>query len=812
VTAVWYRFRATFGQRAAGYVAVVLLLGLLGGVALASVAGARRTVSAFPRYRRSTNPSDIQVDAGQYEPAAVDAINRLPEVARTATYVAFYAVPLGPDGEPDSTFFDAESVGSLDGLYFSQDRFTPTEGRLPDPARADEMAVNLNAARLHHLHVGQRLDLGVYTRAAVEEPTSDAPPTPADRLTVTIVGIGAFNDEVVQDEIDRNVRFLHPQAFTAREKDLALYFWTGAQLKRGAADVEAFKGDFVRLLDEGSPEFFRVNSAITTQAQRAVRPLGVALGVFGALAGVATVLLAGQALARALRTDRDDLGALRAMGAGPLTTSAMGLPGAGLSVVLGTLLAGLVAWAVSALTPIGPVRAFEVHRGLSVDWLVFGLGAAVFLAALGAVALLVGLRQAPHRLEGRAALAPRRSTTAGAAATAGFPAPAVVGLRLALEPGEGRTAVPVRAAMGGAVVAVVGLVAALVFGRSLDALVRHPDLYGWGWQATIVAGAGYSNVDRDKAHEVLDSDPDVAAWSGVYFGSLEIDGRNVPALGVEPGAALSPPVRSGHAVRGPDEIVLGATTLSDLHKRVGEFVSVGRGDHPTRMRVVGTAVLPTVGIGHGAYTSLGLGAALPFEKLPGVARSTGDGTIPGPNAIFIRLHDHSERSPALRRLGRVVRQLGDEAEISLLPVQRPAEIVNYSRTGSTPAVLAGGLTIAVLLSLGVTLAAGVRRRRRDLALLKSLGFTRGQLSAAVGWQATITMLVGVALGVPLGSALGRWLWGRFARQLAVLARPSMPVGLLAGLGAGLLLLAVLVAVVPARAAGRTPAAAILRSE
>jgi len=330
--------------------------------------------------------------------------------------------------------------------------------------------------------------------------------------------------------------------------------------------------------------------------------------------------------------------------------------------------------------------------------------------------------------------------------------------------------------------------------------------------ATVVDGAGYGNVDPDKAHQVLDSDPDVAAWAGVYFGSLEIDGRNVPALGVEPGAAVAPPARSGRAVRGPDEIVLGATTLADLHKRVGELVSVGRGDQPAKMRVVGTAVLPTVGIGHGAYTSLGLGAALPFEKLPGVERSTDDGTIPGPNAIFIRLRHGSEGPAALRRLGRVVGQLGDEGELSLLPVQRPAEIVNYSRTGSTPALLAGGLTIAVLLSLGVSLTAGVRRRRRDLALLKSLGFTRGQLSSTVAWQAAITMVVGLAIGLPLGVTLGRWLWSLFARQLGVLARPAVPVELLAVLAVALLALAIVVAAFPARAAGRTRVATILRSE
>ena len=48
----------------------------------------------------------------------------------------------------------------------------------------------------------------------------------------------------------------------------------------------------------------------------------------------------------------------------------------------------------------------------------------------------------------------------------------------------------------------------------------------------------------------------------------------------------------------------------------------------------------------------------------------------------------------------------------------------------------------------------VRRRRRDLALLKTLGFTQRQLAAAVAWQATVIGAIGITLGIPLGMVLG----------------------------------------------------------
>jgi ABC-type lipoprotein release transport system permease subunit len=50
------------------------------------------------------------------------------------------------------------------------------------------------------------------------------------------------------------------------------------------------------------------------------------------------------------------------------------------------------------------------------------------------------------------------------------------------------------------------------------------------------------------------------------------------------------------------------------------------------------------------------------------------------------------------------------------------------------------------------------RRRRDLAMLKTLGFVRGQVVAAMVWQATTFAVVALALGRPLGLAAGRWPW------------------------------------------------------
>ena len=55
----WYRFRATFHDRWGGYLTVILLVGLLGGLAMGAVAGARSTQSSFPTLMAQANSSDL---------------------------------------------------------------------------------------------------------------------------------------------------------------------------------------------------------------------------------------------------------------------------------------------------------------------------------------------------------------------------------------------------------------------------------------------------------------------------------------------------------------------------------------------------------------------------------------------------------------------------------------------------------------------------------------------------------------------------------------------------------------------------------
>ena len=148
----------------------------------------------------------------------------------------------------------------------------------------------------------------------------------------------------------------------------------------------------------------------------------------------------------------------------------------------------------------------------------------------------------------------------------------------------------------------------------------------------------------------------------------------------------------------------------------------------------------------------------------------------------------------------------------MLAVQRPAEIVNYRTMGTAPALLGVGLALAAVTALGLTLIASVSRRRRDLAVLKVLGFTRRQLGAVVIWQASVAAVIGTVVGVPLGIVVGRVLWHRFAVAIHVVPSSMVPGLSIVLVALGALFLANLVAAIPGIQAARTSSAVLLHAD
>ena len=479
----------------------MLLIGLIGGIAMGSIAAARRTQSSYPAFLASTDASDLTMStygianaaaASNYSPTLAREIAHLPEVKLVESWVGAGVAPLEPDGAPNLTA-PINPVGSVDGLYFNEDRATPVVGRMASPGRADEFVTTALGARALGLRVGQAVPMGVYTPTQFNSPGFGTPRVaPERRIDMKLVGIVVFNNQVIEDDADRlptDILFTPALTRTLIASKAVQGTWYAMQLVHGSRDIPTVEKALIRLLPSGSDANFTVTSLTETKVERAVKPESIALGVFGAIAALAALAIAAIAISRQLRSADEELQVFRALGASPATTVAGELVGVLAATVAGTLMAVAVAVGLSPLSPLGPIRHVYHPPGIAFDWTVLGSGALVLIGGLGVTAVALAYRGAPHRLAARSRIdLPRDAKLLQMATSAGLSVSGAVGLRFALKPSRGRTAVPARSVLSGAILAVVIVTATLTFNSGLGTLVSSPALYGWNWSYALSSG------------------------------------------------------------------------------------------------------------------------------------------------------------------------------------------------------------------------------------------------------------------------------------------------------------------------------------
>jgi hypothetical protein len=819
---VWYRLRATFGAELPYFVSVVLLVGALGGLSMGAVAAARSTQSSFSDYVASSHVPDLYVldgvvnptiglDSG-YNPALLRKLSRLPHVARVESRVELDMGPVLPNGQPVPNHASSSARGTVDGLDVTEDPVTISQGRMADPKRADEFVLDAASARSYGYHLGEKIPIGWLSNAQSNSSNLTIPAN--QRASVKLVGIvrgqatSLFQDQdaaATQSVMEFTPALTH-KLLTCCSTDML----SALSVQGGDRNLAAVESEVRNVLPRGLPFIYVQAKDVVATANNTLRPEAIALDVFGGITGVAAFLIGAQVISRRIRLRASDLDVIRALGAAPSMTFWDSLLGTLGAAAIGSVVAGLVALGLSPLAPLGPVRPF-LNVAVHADWEVIGLGIAGLMLSLGAIAVLASFRSLPGTALARRSR-PSSSWAARGATRAGLPPSAVAGVRFALEPGAGRSAVPVRSAILGAILAVTVVVATVTFGSSLNTLVSHPALYGWNWTYDMDGGGGLGDIPGQAAARLLATDPFVESWTGIYYSTLQLDGSNVPVMGGTPNAAVAPPLLSGHGLEAADQVVLGATTLRQLHKRIGDTVEV-RSHHgdPATLTIVGTATLPPIGVVGSSHLHMGSGALLSFRLIPPAARNLFGGPS-GPNAILVRTKGGAS-GPALRSLQAIGRSVGiANTGGSVLAVQQPAEIISYGTLGTTPALLGTALAAGAVAALGLTLITSVRRRRRDLAILKTLGFTGRQLATAVAVQAGVAAVIGCAVGIPAGIALGRVLWDLFAGEISAVPYPTVPTGAIVAIGLVAIALAVVVAAIPGRIAARTATSQLLRAE
>jgi ABC-type lipoprotein release transport system permease subunit len=773
---------------------LTLFVGVIGMCTLAAAAGARRSSTALARFKAVSRSADIELQAAP-TPGQLEQLSRVRGVAALGMLRAYgIVIPAAPD---------FQSIGAPIDSQFGDvvDRDRIIAGRALSPNAADEVTIGEGFAARLGLQVGDVVVAESYSPkqvAAILGGASDVGPRQGPTLQLRVVGIVRRPLDLGEQGAAGGLMVLSP-AFDRKYSERIGIF--GARIRilteHGAADAPHVLGEARRIL--GDSGFASQSLAIESQgARNAIGVLTLALWIAAAVAALAGALAIGIVLTREISSMTVDQDTLRDLGCIRVERMAVALPPTLLIAASGAIVAVVGAVAVSPRFPLGVARRADPSIGVHVDAVVMIVGIGAVLTVVLSVAFLAAYR-ATGRLRGdRARLRPTRTSALGARVAATGVAPTMSnGVRMAIDPGRGRAAVPVRSAFFGAILGIVGVTAALVFASSLDHLTTTPRAYGESWQFKVMDVT--PNTPCDGPDYGVARLPGVAALAEVCTQNVEIEGRPTAGLAYTQlgGGEIGPQIIEGRAPIGAHEVALGAKTMHDLGVHIGDPVKVaGRRAHG-EYQVVGRAVFPTLG----PAQQLGDGAAL-----------TGAGFAPlfDQNIFFRflvgRFAAGTNRNELRQRID-AVPQLSSPTASTL-----PAEIDRLHQVDWLPISLAILLGSLALFAVGHAIVVSVHRRRRELALLKTLGFEVRQVRATVGWQATTIGGVGVVVGVPGGVIVGEYAWRRVAEGLGIATHLAVPALGLAVIAAGALAVVNMVAFVPARAAARTRPSVALHSE
>jgi ABC-type lipoprotein release transport system permease subunit len=774
------------------------------GVTMAAVAGARRSDSAYGRFLAYANSFDFVV-SGCQDPSASEASEReectdaeadeafarvreLPFVADSAMFGFLEVSPELPDGGRPSFLAFLPTIDVDGRIGRDLPRVKVLSGRLPDPAAIDEAAIGLITAERFQVSVGDELRLHGL-------PTGD---DPSATDTVRIVGIYVAPGELPAASGPQGNSFLLTAAFGRAHREVVHSANSGlvVRLRPGTPDGEAEAA--IRAIGFDVEDQGELRSGI----ERTIRIETIALLLLGSVVAAVGLVVVGQMLRRQTAAEYETGSTYWALGCDRSDALRLALV-RGLAVgATGASLAVVVAIVISPLFPVGIGRVADPDVGVHADAWVLAVGVLVTLSFVVVLALLA----AAHRTWA----ARRERRTAGRATTpwplpAGRP-PVLIGLCFAL-PGRSRTS-PARASLLSLVAVVVILAATGVTLASFDHLVGRRDLAGATWQAAFLPlSFRDGSMDIPGSIATAGAVPGVeAATSGAWAtpgggiaSGLFVNGERVATQVFGDEGAIQPAIGRGRAPERAGEIALGAKTLATLGLRVGDEVQLSL--DPTAPSQAGRVVGQTV-----------LVSPYFFSFAPGTGATTVPSTFsalglqpPWFTVILVRYADAADDLRTFNAVQTALQSVGFET------ADRHS-VTGLGRIRLVPILLLIGLLALVAAAIAHVLLVSVEGHRRDLAVLRALGFTRPQSWTSVTVHAAVVALAACALGIPLGVMFGRAAWERIAASLYVVPRPMIPLVLLCLMSLVLVAVAVAASLVPSARAVRLEPAAVLRAD
>ena len=802
MSAAWAWMRIDLRGRARSLAVLGLLVALTTGVVLTATAGARRGGTAVDRLLERTLPATVAALPNQ-QGFDWDAVEKLPNVAAIARFpVSQYFIK---DLPPEAANF---AYG--DGAMIDIERPVVLEGRLADPSRDDEAVITAGFERTLGKGVGDTVTIQLLTPEQIDESYGSAEvPTPeGPEIETTIVGI--IRSPWFSDSVDQSGGTLVPSNGLFEQHAANLIGNTKVaninalvRLDGGAASVPRFREDLAALTGRRDIEFFDL-AAMARHADEVAGFESSALLAFAAVALIAALFLVGQSVVRYVAGATQDLQVLSAVGMRPRHVRVAATAGPAMAAVIGAMIGVGAAWLASSRFPTGTAAPLEPAPGRQAD-------VAVLLAGLVLIPLVVaGGALVASWMTTRAfgaARATRRSAVASLAARIGAPVPVSIGASFALDRGRGSQSVPVLPALLGAVVGVLGVVGALTFAAGVDDAATHPERFGQVSELQVFLGFnGEDFVPTDAVLDVLAAEPGVRAVNDTRQGVLESGRVDLAAFVLDPvDVPLPIVVLDGRLPTEPGEVTISTKSAADIRASVGDRIEL------SGSRSSGTFVVSGIAfVLEGSHNDYDTGAWL----LPDTYDELIEGFKFHTAEVALRA-DADTEAVAARAGASIAAALGQppESAAGIVSVRTPpSRLGELRQVQRLPLLLAAFLALLAVAAVGHAVATAVRRRRRDLAVLRALGVTRRECRAIVLIQGTVLAVVGLVFGVPLGLALGRTLWRSVADTTPIEYLPPVAAWALVLIGPVAIGAANVLAAWPSQRAASMRVAHVLRTE
>lgn len=567
------------------------------------------------------------------------------------------------------------------------------------------------------------------------------------------------------------------------------------------ATIDDVRGDLTRSLpgwsisvspNEDLTLFDALNRSVRLQAQ--------AMFAMALILLVAGIVLVGQTLARQVASEISDHESIVALGFARRSISRVLMLRAIPISVAAAAVAVIVTSAVSSLGPFGLAYRAEVDRRLKIDVPVLVIGGITVALSVTAIIVLTGMMAGRTELRRASPLAPRMFRV-----IARISVPAQAGVQIMPRRRQGWQ---LRTAFVGTVAAVAGLVGAAIVVDSLQRVEREPKQFGAWWDYGV--GDYSDQASADAVATRIGDDPIITSAAFVGSSGPVVVGSAPPCMLVAFQALkgdAGPLIVEGRAPVADDEMALGPATMRALGKHIGDTVGVSpvsiagadsraRGDAtpPLPMRIVGVAMISNDSTDFGP----GKGVVVTWK-----ARLSLDGAPDG--HLVVTVDRSVSRTVAIEHLSQL------DGRSVTVPSPQP-DITNLRSISAAPWLIAGLVALLALASLGHALVTNIRRSRRQLGVLRTLGFTRWQVSRTVAWQATTLAVVAAIAGAPAGVVGGRWGWRLLANEIGLTASPIVSVVWALAVALVAVVTSNLIAIGPGISAGRHPLADTLHSE